>query len=86
MRRSRLPVLALMLVCVSPLASGAAEPANPHASPKARAILNYLEALPKKTEKRLASGQFAGFGSGASLRSLRRGVQEDRPLASPHRS
>jgi mannan endo-1,4-beta-mannosidase len=69
MRRSDYLLLALMLLCFSPVNGRAAEPANPHANPKARAILNYLEALPRKSEKRLASGQFAGFGSGASLRA-----------------
>jgi mannan endo-1,4-beta-mannosidase len=44
-----------------------AEPADHQANPQARAILNYLESLPNRSEKRLVSGQFAGFGSGAKL-------------------
>ncbi len=47
----------------------AAEPANPHANPRARAVLNLLESLPGRSEKRLLSGQFAGFGTGALLRA-----------------
>src|SRR5271166_5120684 len=66
-RRQVMIVLAMLSSVPGPTRS--AEPANPHANPKARAILNYLESLPKKSEKRLASGQFAGFGSGASLRA-----------------
>lgn len=53
----------------------AAEPANPETNPRARAILAYLEKLSGRTDKRLVSGQFAGFGSGASLRDCQ-AVQE----------
>ncbi len=48
----------------------ALEPANPNANPKARAILNYLEGLNQRPEKRLLSGQFTQFGPGAGLRLL----------------
>ena len=43
------------------------EPANPNANEKAKAILNYLEQLPNKADKRVVSGQFTNFGAGASL-------------------
>jgi mannan endo-1,4-beta-mannosidase len=70
MRQCRcLLAAALSVIGLAPALTRSAEPANPHANPKARAILNYLEALPKKSEKRLASGQFAGFGSGSSIRA-----------------
>ena len=64
-----LMIAVLVLVSLQADRGTAAEPADPHANPKARAILNYLESLPETSEKRLASGQFAGFGSGASLRA-----------------
>jgi len=60
-------VLNLLFVGV---AARALEPANPHASAKARAILNYFGSLSVRTEKRLVSGQFTGFGRGATLRLM----------------
>jgi mannan endo-1,4-beta-mannosidase len=60
--------LAFSALSFSFVDSMAAEPANPGTSARARAILNYLEKLPARSEKRLISGQFASFGSGASLR------------------
>jgi mannan endo-1,4-beta-mannosidase len=48
----------------------ALEPANPNTNAKARAILNYLENLPKRSEKRVISGQFTNYGRGANLRQL----------------
>src|SRR4051794_5336717 len=63
-------MIATVVLVSRPAGQGnAAEPADHQANPRARAILNYLEGLPKRSEKRLASGQFAGFGSGASLRA-----------------
>jgi mannan endo-1,4-beta-mannosidase len=47
-------------------AGQAADPANPNANAKARAILNYLERLPSRSDKRLLSGQFCGCGPGAN--------------------
>ena len=49
------------------LTSSAAEPANPETNPKGRAILNYIESLPQRSDKRLISGQFCDFGQGAKL-------------------
>lgn len=63
------------LICVLALLSfpsapgWAGEPANPASNSRARAILSELESLPKCSEKRLISGQFAGFGTGASLKA-----------------
>ena len=45
----------------------ALEPANPNANAKTRAILNYLQGLSARTDKRLLSGQFTGFGRGTTL-------------------
>lgn len=45
----------------------AMDPANTKANAQARAILNYLEALPQRSEKRLISGQFTNYGSSAKL-------------------
>ncbi|MGH7973715.1 MAG: glycosyl hydrolase, partial [Limisphaerales bacterium] len=57
----------LLLSCFT---ANALEPANPNANPKARAILNYLQALGARPDKRLVSGQFAGFGPGTNLRLM----------------
>jgi mannan endo-1,4-beta-mannosidase len=61
--------LAATAACLLPAAVPAAEPANPATDARARAVLDYLETLQGRTGKRLVSGQFAGFGSGASLRA-----------------
>ncbi len=54
----------------------AAEPANPATNSRARAILSELESLPKRSEKRLISGQFAGFGTAASLKACEEAFQK----------
>jgi mannan endo-1,4-beta-mannosidase len=54
-----------MLLVVSASPVRALEPANPKARAKARAILDYLERLSQRTDKRLLSGQFDGCGPGA---------------------
>src|SRR5664280_373762 len=59
----------LVLQCLSGCVSAnALEPANPNANPKAKAILNYLQSLSARTDKRLVSGQFAGAGRTTTLR------------------
>src|SRR4051812_16135000 len=69
-RNTRPFALTLSLLCIFAWGRGdAAEPVDRHANPQARAVLNYLESLRGRSEKRLVSGQFAGFGSGASLRA-----------------
>ena len=56
--------LALILAATSAFA---AEPANPNASPKARAVLNFFHELSARTDtKRVLSGQFSNFGNGAN--------------------
>jgi mannan endo-1,4-beta-mannosidase len=50
----------------------AAEPSNPAANAKAKAILNYFQSLEGRTEKRLVSGQFSNFGPGANVRLMER--------------
>ncbi|HRY46972.1 MAG TPA: glycosyl hydrolase [Candidatus Paceibacterota bacterium] len=47
-----------------------AEPANPKANKKTRAVLDYFYSLEKRSEKRILSGQFADFGAGARLQLL----------------
>jgi len=42
--------------------------ANPNANARAKAVLEYLTGLEKRTDKRLLSGQFSNFGNGANLR------------------
>ena len=73
MRRILRQTVFLLLagVSVAYAPARAAEPANPKTNAKARAILDYLESLPRRpqNEKRLISGQFAGFGSGTTLRA-----------------
>ena len=58
----RLPFIVAMLLIVSAGPVRALEPANPKANAKARAILNYLERLPQRADKRLLSGQFTDAG------------------------
>ena len=64
---SRLVVNGILFACIG---ASALEPANPHASVKARAILNYFQGLGSRPEKRLVSGQFTGFGRGTTLRLM----------------
>jgi mannan endo-1,4-beta-mannosidase len=59
------PVLCLLASAIS---CSALEPANRNANEKARVLLNYVEGLGARKEKRLLSGQFVDFGEGASLR------------------
>ena len=42
-------------------------PANPNASPAARAVLKYIQGLQDRPERRLLSGQFTDFGTNASV-------------------
>ena len=50
----------------------AMEPANPDSNRTVRAILNYLDGLEKRTDKRLVSGQFTDCGPGDTLPDLQR--------------
>ena len=60
--------LLLVLVLLSaPLIGTAGAPANPQTSARARAVLDYLESLEPRTDKRMLSGQFTDFGDRASL-------------------
>jgi len=63
----RLPLIVAILLVVSTGSIHALEPADPKANAKARAILNYLERLPQRTDKRLLSGQFTDCGPNANL-------------------
>ena len=67
------PILSASVVAAllySGFAVNALEPANPNANSKSRAILNYLQSLGARTDKRLVSGQFTGFGPGTTLRLM----------------
>ena len=68
--------LVLRMAIGASLASHAAEPANPSATPQARVVLNYFHELSARKEgRRILSGQFSDFGSGANLRIMER-IQE----------
>jgi hypothetical protein len=58
-------VLAFAIICG--VRTPAAEPANPQAAKKARAILDYIESLPQRADKRLISGQFCDAGPRARI-------------------
>ena len=59
--------LVATVVALFVLQAPKAESANPAASEKAYAVLDYLVNLPSKGKKRLLSGQFTDYGPGASL-------------------
>jgi len=63
-----LSACAVLSLLFSSLAGNALEPANPNANPKARAILNYLQKLGARQDKRFVSGQFVGAGRTTTLR------------------
>ena len=50
------------------LAGPAQEPADTNANARARAILGYFQGLEARPDKRLLSGQFSNFGTGANLK------------------
>lgn len=68
MRFTLFPALVLAGACVA--AGAAVEPANPKASAKTRAVLDYFHSLSGKPTKRILSGQFTNFGRGTNLRVL----------------
>jgi mannan endo-1,4-beta-mannosidase len=59
--------ITLLFLAASTGSAWALEPANPKANAKARAILNYLERLPQRSDRRLLSGQFTDAGPTAKL-------------------
>ncbi len=63
-------LLVVFSLTASAAAAFAIEPANPKANAKARAILNYLEKLPSRPDKRVLSGQFTDSGQSANLRLM----------------
>lgn len=52
------------------MASASADPANPNANAKARAILSYFQSLASARTNRILSGQFTDAGPRASLKLL----------------
>lgn len=66
------PILCWLILNLlfSGVAAHALEPANPNANAKTRALLNYLQGLSARPDKRLVSGQFVGAGTGTSLRLM----------------
>jgi len=62
--------LSFSSACLTTLA---AEPANPHANPATRRVLDYFHELSARKEgRRILSGQFSDFGNGANLRLMER--------------
>jgi mannan endo-1,4-beta-mannosidase len=61
------PLTLALAVLLPAQPARALDPANPKANARTRAVLNYLEALPHRGEKRLISGQFTNYGSSAKL-------------------
>ena len=60
-------LLAILFLIESGPETRATEPANPSATARARAVLDYLSDLPSRPEKRVLSGQFTDYGPGAKL-------------------
>ena len=61
-------VLLLLLGFGSKVLGGETQPpANTNASPAARAVLQYVQGLQGRSEKRLLSGQFTDFGTNAAV-------------------
>lgn len=59
--------------CLTSTLGSAAEPANPSATPQARAVLDFFHELTARKEgRRILSGQFSDFGNGANLGILER--------------
>lgn len=54
--------VALVMFAATPAAPAAPTPANPRANARAKALLAFLTSLETRTEHRLLSGQFTGFG------------------------
>jgi mannan endo-1,4-beta-mannosidase len=59
--------LAARMLAPAAVAAEWPAPANPKASPGARAVLAFFHGLTNRTERRVLSGQFANFGEGANL-------------------
>jgi mannan endo-1,4-beta-mannosidase len=66
--RIRIVIAGLAAAWLIPTACKGSEPANPHASEKARAVLRYFQSLEGRADRKIVSGQFTNFGKGASLR------------------
>ena len=62
--------LVILHLCLTSIGASALEPANPNANAKTRAILNYLQGLSAREDKRLVSGQFTGAGRTTGLRLM----------------
>jgi mannan endo-1,4-beta-mannosidase len=70
-----LGVLAVLLGAMSARAQNSA-PANPNASPSAKAILAYIQSLSGRSDHRMLSGQWAGYGPSARLDNLSKIFQQ----------
>ncbi len=60
-------ILFLLPFAAGTVSAAGPAPANPDASPRARAVLAFIQGLEAKTDHRMLSGQFTNFGAGASL-------------------
>lgn len=69
MKRLLFSLLAVTAGAVCPAAPNA-EPANPHANDRVRAVLKYFHELAERPDHRVLSGQFTDFGRGAGLRLM----------------
>ncbi|HWD20095.1 MAG TPA: glycosyl hydrolase [Verrucomicrobiae bacterium] len=67
---SVLVVGTILVAGLSAFGQNAANPANPHANAKARALLKYFQELSATTNRHILSGQFTQFGAGANLRII----------------
>ena len=64
-------ILSLLLIpTVACAATSSSAPANPNASAKASAILEYFYKLSARQDKRVLSGQFTNFGNGATMQLM----------------
>ena len=66
MTTARTLIFVLFVLIASPTAR-ALEPANPKADARTRAVLGYLDELPRRQGKRVLSGQFTDYGPHARL-------------------
>ncbi|MFO0889934.1 MAG: glycosyl hydrolase [Isosphaeraceae bacterium] len=73
---SRLVFSAVLLTWPGLAAAGDAEPANPAASPRARAVLRYLQGLEGRSDRKIVSGQFTNFGPSATATDCERAFKQ----------
>mgnify|MGYP001562914559 CR=1 FL=1 len=70
MKTVQIVLLAAGFASASPTFAAVARTANPQANLRTQAVLDYLIGLESRTDKRLVSGQFVNFGTGANLKLM----------------